>query len=88
MRRIDMGVSIGSTITNEERAEIIELVAILQQTILEVSHAQQCGASWYTKGEKGLYNQVYNWVGKGQSAINRIKDILQDSEANGTPITK
>jgi hypothetical protein len=53
--------------------KIEEQVKVLQQTLLEVAHAQQCGSSWYTKGEAGLYDQVSMWVRRGQTAINEIK---------------
>ena len=61
---------------------VIEQVKVLEQTILEVAHAQQCGADWYTKGENGLYAQVAMWVQRGQTAINEIKDLAppEDSE--------
>jgi hypothetical protein len=52
-----------------------ESFVVLQQTLLEVSHAQQNGSDWYTKGSSGLYQQVSMWIGKGQEAINRIKEL-------------
>lgn len=54
------------------QANIEEQVKVLQQTLLEVSHAQQCGAEWYTKGEAGLFSQVSMWIRRGQTAIDEI----------------
>ena len=59
----------------EQVKEYDKALEILQQTLLEVAHAQQCGAEWYTKGSQGLYSQVSMWVSRGQDAINRIKTM-------------
>jgi uncharacterized protein YoxC len=67
----------------EQVAEIDRLNAaldVLQQTLLEVSHAQQCGADWYTKGASGLRQQVAMWVHKGQTAINSARNRGEKSE--------
>ena len=43
-------------------------LAVAHQALLEVRHAQECGPSWYTRGEDGLYQQVSMWVRKGLEA--------------------
>jgi hypothetical protein len=48
-------------------------VKIVHQALIEVHHAQSVGASWYTKGHAGLYNQVAMWVRKGLDAIAAVR---------------
>jgi len=57
--------------------EIERLRAALEvcnQMVLEVSHAQQCGPGWYTRGEDGLRAQVDMWVRKASTAIREALD--------------
>lgn len=52
--------------------EIDQLRAALkvaQQSLLEFSHAQECGPSWYTRGENGMYQQVNLWLRRGLEAV-------------------
>jgi hypothetical protein len=58
-------------------AELHAALPILSQALLEVAHAQECGAQWYTRGADGLYNQVAMWVRKGRAAIAAVqpKDV-------------
>jgi len=60
---------------DKEKIELYEQLKILQQTILEVRHAQNNGSDWYTKGDSGLYQQVSLWLDKGQKAINEIHKL-------------
>ena len=56
----------------DHRARIAQIEAALKvthQALIETMHAQEVGASWYTKGESGLYQQVHMWVRKGLEAI-------------------
>jgi hypothetical protein len=55
-------------------------IDVLRQTLLEVAHAQQSGAGWYTKGHNGLYQQVALWVRKGTDAINDFDNIRKEIE--------
>jgi capsule polysaccharide export protein KpsE/RkpR len=60
----------------EQDARIVALEAALKvchQALIEVDHAQSVGASWYTKGHAGLYNQVAMWVRKGLEAIAAVR---------------
>lgn len=43
------------------------------QALLEVKHAQEVGANWYTKGSEGLYQQVSMWVRRGMAAIVKVR---------------
>lgn len=51
------------------RSEVEAALRAARQALLEVRHAQQTGASWYTRGERGLYDQVAMWVRRGLEAI-------------------
>jgi len=51
------------------RSEVDAALRAARQALFEVRHAQQCGASWYTRGERGLYDQVAMWVRRGLEAI-------------------
>jgi len=62
--------------TDEQINELREQIKVLQQTLMEVSHAQRNGSSWYTRGENGLYQQVSMWLRRGQDAINKATEIL------------
>lgn len=42
---------------------------VAQQFLLEFSHAQESGPSWYTRGEHGMYSQVNLWLRKGLEAV-------------------
>lgn len=45
-------------IEKRKAGEIDFAIIDIEQFIHEVQHAQSVGASWYTKGESGLYGQV------------------------------
>lgn len=62
--------------TDEQMNELREQIKVMQQTLLEVSHAQHAGSDWYTRGENGLYQQVAMWVQRGQTAVNKATEIL------------
>jgi vacuolar-type H+-ATPase subunit I/STV1 len=57
---------------------LTEALKVTEQALREVRHAQECGAEWYTRGERGLYMQVRMWVNKGFEAIK-----LASTEAPG-----
>lgn len=54
-----------------------------RQALLEVQHAQEVGANWYTRGESGLYQQVAMWIRRGVAAIN--KAVPSESEPDVQP---
>jgi hypothetical protein len=53
-----------------------EKLTTIEQTFLEVRHAQHNGPGWYTKGEPGLYSQVRMWLGRGSEAVADIRTAL------------
>ena len=57
----------------EEIKKLRSALKICRQALLEVNHAQECGANWYTRGEAGLYRQVRMWVHKGFDAIKTVE---------------
>lgn len=50
-----------------------QLLKDIEQALLEVRHAQEVGANWYTRGASGLYQQVAMWVGKGFAALDALR---------------
>lgn len=42
---------------------------VAQQSLLEFSHAQECGPSWYTRGENGMYQIVHRHLRLGLEAV-------------------
>jgi hypothetical protein len=42
---------------------------VAQQSLLEFSHAQECGPSWYTCGANGMYSQVSMHLRRGLEAV-------------------
>jgi hypothetical protein len=63
-------------LTREAADEIVKLCAVItvaHQALIEVSNAQSIGPWWYTKGEKGLYQQVAMWVGRALESIAALK---------------
>ena len=42
---------------------------VAQQSLLEFSHAQECGPSWYVRGTNGMYGQVSLWLRRGLEAV-------------------
>ncbi len=59
-----------------EVAELIAVIKVLQQTVMEVRHAQDNGPWWYTKGERGLYMQVRLHLDRANVALNSIESVL------------
>ena len=57
-------------------ADLLDLLKIMEQALMEVRHAQEVGANWYTRGESGLYQQVSMWVRKGFTAVNAARAAL------------
>ena len=60
--------------------KVREELKTINQAILEVAHAQQSGAEWYTKGSSGLYQQVRLWIGKASDSIKAIKQYYGVSD--------
>jgi len=44
-------------------------IEVLRHTVMEVRHAQNVGAEWYTRGAGGLYQQVRLWLDKADAAL-------------------
>jgi hypothetical protein len=57
----------------------------LEQALREVSHAQDRGAEWYTKGSSGLYQQVRMWVNKGFDAIREARAAAEPGDGDSFP---
>ena len=66
-----------ATAAERERDALREALAMLaniaEQYVLEVDGAQSRGASWYTQGASGLYQQVMLWSGRMRAAIERTR---------------
>lgn len=63
-----------------EIEQLREALKVAQQSLLEFSHAQEQGPRWYTRGEKGMYQQVRLWLDRGLKAV---KDALGPYDDNG-----
>lgn len=61
------------TKARDERDCLIEALKVVDQFVLEVQHAQEAGARWYTRGENGLRAQIQLWLGKARAAIRAVK---------------
>ena len=59
----------GEYVSAVDYDKAIAALKVCHQALLEVMHAQEVGASWYTRGESGLYAQVRMWVRNGFEAI-------------------
>jgi len=57
-------------------SDLIEAIKVLDQTVREVRHAQQCGARWYTKGDDGLFQQVRLHLDRADKALKSIESVL------------
>jgi len=63
----------------EQQKEIDNLnhvIEVQSQALAEVRHAQNCGAQWYTKGERGLFMQVRMWLDKASEARKQLTPTL------------
>lgn len=56
----------------EEAEKMKAAIMVVSQTLLEVSHAQDVGANWYTRGHSGLFAQIRMQVAKGVKAIKEL----------------
>jgi len=61
---------------------IIESIDTIKQTLLEVKHAQYSGSDWYTRGERGLFQQVRLHLDKADKAIKELEILIGVSNAN------
>lgn len=52
----------------------LNALTVAKQALLEIRHAQDSGAGWYTKGESGLFQQVRMWINKATAAIDKATD--------------
>ena len=52
---------------------------VMKQTLLEITHAQQCGPGWYTRGASGLHQQVRMWINKANVAIKKTESNNHES---------
>lgn len=68
-QRIDASMAATILKLSARIAALDAALAVVNQALLEVAHAQSCGANWYTRGASGLYQQVAMWVRKGREAI-------------------
>jgi len=53
---------------------------IMEQFLIEVSHAQEVGPWWFTKGEPALIQQVDLWVRKGRTALADYRRVTGESK--------
>lgn len=53
----------------DEINQLRAALKVAQQSLLEFSHAQESGPSWYTRGEQGMYSQVNLWLRRGLEAV-------------------
>ena len=63
-----------------EIGELRSALKVAQQTLLEFSHAQECGPGWYTRGEGGMYAQVHMWLRRG---LESVRNALGPYDDNG-----
>lgn len=79
LRRIGEIPAFDQHVGNEVREAVDQIVKlraalkVVHQSLLEFNHAQQCGPGWYTRGEHGMYQQVYMWLREGLDAINSCR---------------
>jgi hypothetical protein len=57
------------------KQKCLDELADIKQAFNEIQHAQSVGADWYSKGERGLFQQVRMWLQKGREAVARIEAI-------------
>lgn len=55
-----------------KRNEAIEALKVAHQFMLEVSHCQHSGASWFTRGESGLFSHIEGWCGRMHDALKKV----------------
>jgi hypothetical protein len=60
-------------VLSDEISKLRGALKITHQSLLEFNHAQESGPRWYTRGEDGMYAQVYMWLHKGLEAINSCR---------------
>ena len=67
------------------REALAMLANIAEQYVLEVDGAQKRGASWYTQGASGLYQQVMLWSGRMRATIDRARASLTANHSAPAP---
>lgn len=61
-------------IEQEQKTEALEsVINVLRETVLEVRAAQDRGPLWYTKGHRGLYDQVRRHLDRAGKALNTLE---------------
>jgi hypothetical protein len=53
----------------DEIEQLRAALKVAQQSLVEFSHAQEVGPSWYTRGANGMYQQVSLWLRRGLEAV-------------------
>ena len=62
-----------------EIAKQVAAIEVLGHMVMEVRHAQEVGAGWYTRGAGGLYQQVRLWLDKADADIKSVEpELLQE----------
>ena len=64
----------------KDHVEARAALKVAHQSLIEFRHAQECGPSWYTRGERGMYQQVALWLRRGMEAV---QSALGPSDDNG-----
>jgi hypothetical protein len=67
-------------------AETLEALKTAHQALLEVTHAQDVGPEWYTRGASGLRQQVAMWVTRGLEALNKTRPVWQPENRPAEPV--
>ena len=67
------------TLTDRER-ELVEAFKVFEQFLLELGHAREAGASWFTKGEEGRAAHIAMWFRKAQDAAKKAREALSTEE--------
>jgi hypothetical protein len=67
--------------------------AALRQALIEVSHAQQVGANWFTHGADGLYRQVSMWIRHARQELilidaqrDQLREALEEWDKLAKPL--
>lgn len=62
----------------ESHDRLLGACRLADQALREVSHAQDVGASWYTKGAVGLFCHVRMWLDRSQKPV---AEAIKEAEA-------
>jgi hypothetical protein len=56
--------------------DLVEVIKKCHQLVLEISHAQQSGRDWYTKGDSGIFQIIYHHREKAGKAIESVSSAI------------